>query len=251
MAVAISEVDKIKSDFVTIASHELRTPIQAMLLGVSGILEGYSGKIDDEVREDLELARDGIERLMRLVTHLLDLSRIEARKFELHPVKTSIAEIIHQAEDELAELAGTHQHVIIKDIPAGMMDIHVDKDRMIQVMINVLSNAVKYTPDGGMILIKVEQKVKDTFIYIADNGYGVPVWAKEDIFKKFFQADSVMSQKIGGTGLGLTITMGILERHGGSISCESPLPEEQFPGIPVGGERKGTVFVIQLPTAGA
>ena len=247
MAKVVSEVDKMKSDFVTIASHELRTPIQAMLLGISGIMEGYSGKIDDEVREDLELAREGIERLMRLVTNLLDLSRIEAQKIELNITQVSIAEIIETAVKELSDLARIHRHTVINNVSPDIGIITADKDRMIQVIVNVLSNAIKYTSEGGKIILNAKRNDKEVLISVADNGYGVPALAKEKIFNKFFQADSIMSQTVGGTGLGLTITKGILEKHGGSISCESPVPEEEFPDLPLGNERKGAVFTIRLP----
>ncbi len=247
MAKAISEVDRMKSDFVTIASHELRTPIQAMLLGVSGVLEGYSGTIDEEAREDLELARLGIERLMRLVTDLLDLSRIEARKIELNITETTVFAVVGRAVEELSELAQVHSHTVRNEIVPGGALIKVDKDRMVQVMINVISNAIKYSPDGGKILIRAESDSEEVVIRVADNGYGIPPWAGEEIFKKFFQADSIMSQKVGGTGLGLTITRGIIEKHGGTIVCESPLPENEFPDLPLSAERKGSVFIIRLP----
>ena len=250
MAKAISVVDKMKSEFVTIASHELRTPIQAMMLGVSGILEGYSGKIDEEVREDLELAKMGIERLMRLVANLLDLSRIEAQKIELNTSHTSVAEIIDRALAEVSDLAHSHRHAIVKDIPADIDGIMVDKDRIIQVMINLLSNSIKYTPDEGKIIVKAGRREKEILFTVADNGYGIPDWAKDEIFKKFFQADSIMSQKVGGSGLGLTITKTLVERHGGYIQCESPVPEEVFSDLPLGGERKGAIFVIHLPVSG-
>ncbi|HYA13473.1 MAG TPA: HAMP domain-containing sensor histidine kinase, partial [Syntrophales bacterium] len=247
MAKAISEVDQMKSEFVTIASHELRTPIQAMMLGVSGILEGYSGKIDEEVREDLELAKVGIERLMRIVTNLLDLSRIEAHKIELNVTRTSVAEIIDGAIAEVSDLAYAHRHTIVKMVSSYIPDIHADKDRMIQVIINLLSNSIKYTPDEGRIIVRAERDGEEFIIAVADNGYGIPAWAKEEVFKKFFQADSVMSHKLGGSGLGLTITKGIVEKHSGSIQCESPVPDGDFPDLPLGGERKGAIFIIRLP----
>jgi signal transduction histidine kinase len=247
MAKAVSDIDKMKSEFVTIASHELRTPIQAMMLGVSGILEGYSGKIDGEVREDLELAKVGIERLLRLVENLLDLSRIEAQKIELNVSSTPVAEIIDRAMAEVSDLAFSHGHTIVKNVPADIPDVLVDKDRMIQVMINLLSNSIKYTPDGGKIIIKTEKEGDETIFTVVDNGYGVPEWAKEEVFKKFFQADSLMSQKVGGSGLGLTITKGLVEKHSGTIRCESPVPGKEYPDLPLGEERKGAIFMIRLP----
>jgi two-component system, sensor histidine kinase len=250
MAAAISEVDRMKSEFVTIASHELRTPIHAMLLGVSGVLEGYSGEISEDAREDLEFAKEGIERLIRLVEELLDISRIEARKTEFNIAPISIAEITDTAIEEVSDLLALHRHVVIKAVPENMPDIHVDQNRMIQVMVNLLSNAIKYTEDGGKIIISAGKKGKEVLISVADNGYGIPAPVQKKVFEKFFQADGIMSQKVGGSGLGLAITKGIIEEHSGAISCESPVQDGRFPDLPLGGERKGTVFVVTLPTDG-
>jgi signal transduction histidine kinase len=247
MARSISELDRMKSDFVTIASHELRTPIQAMLLSVSGILEGYSGTIDDEVREDLQVARQGIERLMRLVENLLNLSRIESRKVELQLQPASAPEIIEAAIAELVDLAREHRHDISTRLQPDLPLLTVDRDRIIQVMINLLSNAIKYNPDGGSIVLGGELAGGAVRLTVADNGYGVPSWATQEIFRKFFQADSIMSHRVGGTGLGLTITEGIVEMHGGTIQCHSPLDAARFPGFSLGGERRGSLFVVTLP----
>ncbi|MBC8456838.1 MAG: HAMP domain-containing histidine kinase [Deltaproteobacteria bacterium] len=236
-----------KSAFVTIASHELRTPIHAMLLGVSGILEGYSGEINDETREDLQIVNGGIARLTRLVENLLDLSRIEARKFELNITRISVEHIINSAMGEISQLIDAHNHVIIKNIPSDIPDIHADGERIIQVVMNLLSNSIKYTPEGGKILIGVEKKGEKVVFSIADNGYGIPPEVHDKVFEKFFQADSIMSQRVGGSGLGLTITKGIVEEHGGDIHFESPIPEGRFNDLPLGGERKGTVFIVSLP----
>jgi len=251
MAAAISKVDHMKSEFVTIASHELRTPIQAMLLSISGLLEGYSGQIDTEAREDLELAREGIDRLMRLVNDLLDLSRIEAHKIELHRTLTSGREIADQALDEMKSLAAAHHHRLISRVSPDLPEVEVDRDRLVQVMINLVSNAIKYTPKGGDIIVTAEPQGDAVVFSVADNGYGIPAWAQEEIFKKFFQADSITSQKVGGTGLGLTISKGIVAEHGGTIHCLSPLPPDQFPDLPLGGERQGTLFAVYLPLQSA
>lgn len=247
MAKSLSELDKMKSEFVTTASHELRTPIQAMLLGISGVLEGYSGQIDEEVREDLQLARTGIERLMRLVESLLDLSRMEARKTQFAIDRVSVTEIVERAMAEVNGLADAHGHVLTLDMSSDCPSIEADRDRIIQLVVNLLSNAIKYNPDGGAIVLKVEQTAETIRFLSADNGYGVPATAKDRIFDKFFQADSIMSQKVGGTGLGLAISREIVQMHGGSIECESPLPTGQFPGLVLGGERKGSIFTVTLP----
>jgi signal transduction histidine kinase len=247
MALAVAEVDRMKSEFVTIASHELRTPIHAMMLGVSGVLEGYSGEISEEVREDLEIVNEGIDRLKILVEGLLDLSRMEARKIELNITKESLVNIIDHAIEELKHIIETHQHVIKIDTPSNIPDLYVDAKRITQVVINLLSNSIKYTPDGGHIRIWAEKNANEIIFSIADNGYGIPSWAHEKVFEKFFQADSIMSQKVGGSGLGLIISKGIIEEHGGKIYFESPIPENRFSDFSLGDQRKGTVFTIHLP----
>ncbi len=247
MASAVAEVDRMKSEFVTIASHELRTPIHAMMLGVSGIVEGYSGEISEEVREDLEIVNEGISRLKTLVEGFLDLSRIEARKIELNITKESIVHIIEHAIEELKHIIEAHQHVINVNIPLNIPDLYVDAKRITQVVINLLSNSIKYTPNGGDIRIWAEKSAETIIFSIADNGYGIPFWAHEKVFEKFFQADSIMSQKVGGSGLGLIISKGIVEEHGGRIYFESPIPENRFSDFSLGDQRKGTVFTIHLP----
>lgn len=247
MAAAVREVDRMKSEFVTIASHELRTPIHAMLLGVSGILEGYSGETSEEVRQDLHIVNDGINRLRNLVDTLLDLSRIESRKIELKIGKASLADIITAAVQELGQLLESHGHAIEINIPPDLPEIEVDEKRITQVVVNLLSNAVKYTPENGHLLIFAEKTSTEISLAIVDNGYGIPEWAHRKVFEKFFQADSIMSQKVGGSGLGLTISKGIVEEHGGQIRFESPIPEGRFTSVPLGGERKGSIFTVRLP----
>lgn len=247
MAAAVAQLDRMKSEFVATASHELRTPIHSMLLAISGILGGFSGKINDEVREDLEIVEKEIARLTRLVNDLLDLSRIESRKMELKRTETSVREIVETAVQEVSGLTAAHSHTLRTDVPEGLPAIRVDKDRIIQVMINLLSNSIKYGPDHGRIVVEAGRVGDGLVIAVADNGYGIPRWAQKKIFDKFFQADSIMSQRVGGSGLGLTICWEIMQLHGGTINCVSPLPQNRFGDLPVGGERKGAVFEIVLP----
>ena len=105
---------------------------------------------------------------------------------------------------------------------------------MLQVMLNLLSNAVKYTPDNGMILIATEKTAETLKIKVVDNGYGIPAWAQEKVFQKFFQADYIMADKVGGAGLGLSISEGIVKQHQGKLYCSSPVPEDEFPVLPLG-----------------
>jgi len=247
MAASVSELDQMKSEFVTITSHELRTPIHAMLLSISGVLEGYSGEINEEVREDLGLAKDGIERLTRLVENLLDLSRIEAKKIDFNMAPVPVAEIVDKAVQEVLLLARSHHHVIMNHVPGDLHDINADRDRIIQVMVNLLSNSIKYTPDGGTLIIEAETEEDKVIFSFADNGFGIPESAAEKVFEEFFQADKITSREVGGSGLGLTIARGIIEGHGGNILCESPVPKGWFPDLPLDKKRKGSIFTFRLP----
>ena len=247
MASTIAEVDQMKSEFVTIASHEFRTPIHSMLLSVTGILGGYSGEINDEVKEDLETVKLEIDRLMRLVNDLLDLSRIEARKIELQIEPIAISDLVNRAVERISELAAINHHSIENRLWTEKTVVFVDYDRMVQVLINLLGNAIKYNPYQGKIIIH-GLITRDSFsIIIADNGYGIPAWAQKKVFDKFFQADIYMSQKVGGTGLGLSISKHIIEKHGGSIQCASPISESDYPDLPLNLERKGTIFTVTMP----
>lgn len=250
MAAAVAQVDRMKSEFVTIASHELRTPIHSMLLVVSGILAGYSGAVDEEVREDLGIVKEEIARLTRLVEQLLSLSRIEARRLELNMAETTVDEIVEKAVDEVANLAHARGHTVSTVLQRDLPPLEVDRDRITQVMINLLSNSIKYTPQGGKIIVKAEAAQEQVLVSVADNGYGVPAWANPRIFEKFFQADSILSQQVGGSGLGLSISKELVEQHGGEITCSSPLTPSLFPDLVLGGERLGSVFTVRLPLAG-
>ncbi len=247
MASAVAQLDRMKSEFVATASHELRTPIHSMLLAISGILGGYSGNITDEVREDLEIVEKEIARLTRLVNDLLDLARIESRKIEMKKSETSVHEIVQTALEEVSGLAAAHSHSIRTSIPQDLPNVNVDKDRIVQVMINLLSNSIKYGPDQGRIAVEAELVGNDLVMAVADNGYGIPSWAQQKIFDKFFQADSIMSQRVGGSGLGLTICREIIQLHGGTMNCVSPLPQNRFSDLLTAGERKGAVFEVILP----
>ena len=248
MASAVAELDQMKSDFVATASHELRTPIHSMLLAISGILGGYSGEVNEEVKEDLEIVSEEITRLTRLVNDLLDLARIESRRAELQLVEASIENLVEIAIEQVSGLAKSRGHSIRTNLPEDLPVVQVDEDRIVQVLINLLSNSIKYNREGGVILVAARQGESGPVVSVADNGYGIPLWAQRKIFDKFFQADSIMSQSVGGSGLGLTICKQIVELHHGTVQCTSPLPVDLFPDMSLDHERKGTLFEVTLPT---
>ena len=250
MADHLGEVDRMKSEFVTVASHELRTPIHAMVLGVSAILDGYCGDVSDEVNEDLQVVNEGITRLTRLIENLLNLSRIESGKAEMDRKPVSMAQVLDGVAEELSELAKQYGHTIVKEVNVAG-DVVGDNDRLTQIVVNLVGNAIKYTPPNGKIIVTLDGTDDQVTLSVADNGYGIPEEAHEKVFEKFFQADSLLSKEVGGTGLGLAITRGLVRAHGGHIDLMSPLPPG-YRGLEVDGkDRKGTVFTVTLPRAGS
>jgi signal transduction histidine kinase len=246
MASHLGEVDRMKSEFVTVASHELRTPIHAMLLGVSAILDGYCGDVSEEVNEDLQVVNEGITRLTRLIENLLNLSRIESGKAEMESKPVSMVQVLDSATEEVSDLAKQHGHTIVKEVnDAG--EVVGDRDRLSQAVVNLVGNAIKYTPDGGKIIVTLDGTENEVRLSVADNGYGIPEEAHEKVFEKFFQADSLLSKEVGGTGLGLAITRGLVQAHGGRINLMSPLPRGYRDLELDGKDRKGTVFTMTLP----
>ncbi len=246
--VALRESEQMMSEFVTTASHELRTPIHSMQLSVTSLLAGYSGEISHEVKENLIFIEKGIDQLMNVINNFLDLSIIEARKVKPVLRLATPLEIVDRSIEKISSLLRNHNHEIRVEMESDKsILINVDKKRMIQVMINLLSNAIKYTPDNGVIVINAEKNEKNVQICVADNGYGIPLWAQEKIFQKFFQADNIMSHKVGGSGLGLSISEGIINLHGGKLYCQSPIKENEFNNFPLEKERKGSIFIVELP----
>lgn len=247
MVASVREVDRMKSEFVTVASHELRTPIHAMVVGVSSALDGYCGDVSDEVREELLLVNEGITRLTRLIDDLLNVSRMEAGKMETERKRVKMEDVVETAVSEVADLARNKHHTLVKRIGTPG-EVIGDRDRLTQAVVNLLGNSIKYTPAGGRIVIELSEIAGEIAVSVSDDGYGIPEEAHERVFEKFFQADSLRSKEVGGTGLGLPITKEVVRSHHGRIVLISPLRSEDNPDLALDGiDRKGTRFTITLP----
>jgi len=238
LRIAYQEVEKLskaKSEFISIASHQIRTPLSAIKGYISMILEGTYGKITDKAKTPLENVYNSNERLVKLVNDLLSVSRIESGKIEFEPQKSSIEEVIMGVVDDLKIAAEKKKLYLKLEKPAEPLPkIMLDKDKMRQVILNLVDNAIKYTQKGG---ITIDTKVIDSKLQtlIKDTGGGMN---KEDLVKLFesFSRGITGSQSYtGGTGLGLYIAKKFVEMHNGKIWAESP------------GPNKGSTFYIELP----
>lgn len=210
------EIDKMKSEFVSTVSHELRTPL-ASILGFSELL--LVKKIKDETRvKYTETIYSEAQRLTNLVNDFLDLQRMESGKQVYNVEIINSTDIINEIIERLS--TQNYQHTFLIETEKELF-VKADRERLIQVLVNLITNAVKFSPEGGKIHVGAGTKGNYAEFYVKDHGLGIPKDVKSQLFKKFFRVDNSDRRKIGGTGLGLAICKEIIEAHGGQIWVES------------------------------
>jgi two-component system sensor histidine kinase VicK len=232
------ELDELKSNFLTNVTHELRTPLMAVQKSIALILSKATGPVSETQEQFLSIAERNLKRLTILINDLLDLARIEAKKMELKREYSSIEKVINESVEFLSTWAKAKSIEIEKNIQKDMPEINIDQAKIHQILNNLIGNAIKFTPNNGLIKVEASFKEdkKETWISVADNGVGI---AKEDIpkvFDKFYQGGERVSTDISGTGVGLSIAQKLVELHGGRIWVESE-------------KDKGTKFTFTLPLA--
>ncbi|MDP2737068.1 MAG: ATP-binding protein [bacterium] len=214
-------IDKMKSEFISIAAHQLRTPLSAIKWVIKMILDGDAGELTIEQQELLNKGYLSNERIIRLVNDLLDVSRIEEGKFGFNFEKADFLEVLNTAISNVESLvAKNHQELTIKK-PPNLPKIFLDKERMVMVLQNLLSNAIKYTPEYGKIQVIIEVDKQNLHVKINDQGVGIPAEDQPKLFSKFFRAANVAKLDTDGTGLGLFMVKNIVEKHNGRVSLKS------------------------------
>ena len=233
-----TEVDRMKTEFVSTVSHELRTPLTAIKGYLDLMLDGQAGHITPTQREFLALAGESTDRLTTLINDILDISRIEAGGTRLRRVPTDYRPIVQHVVQMLTGQAKA------KGIALGMQFtktnpwVEGDPDRISQVMFNLISNAIKYTPPQGRVTVRVTCDEDVVVTQITDSGSGIAPEDLERVFERFYRADNSSTRETGGTGLGLAITKALVERMGGSVNVTSTL------GL-------GTTFSVSMRRAAA
>ncbi len=230
----VEDLSRLKDEFLSIASHELRTPVTS--------IKGYTQLAKTLIRENdlrtseeyLDVALDQIDRMSRLILELLDVSRIETGRIEIRrepiPWNNFVNDVVHRHHTAVSERR------FQLNLPVGHKRVLGDRDRLEQVLGNLMENAVKYSPDGSEILVSVDDRGDQLVTSVADRGIGIPSDELGQVFERFHRGRQVSSTNYGGLGLGLYITKQIVERHGGTISVESR-------------EGIGTTFSFSLPVA--
>jgi signal transduction histidine kinase len=235
MTQQLEELDKLKAEFVSVASHELKTPINVMIGYLQLLDEGVYGDLSTKQKDVNKTLAVQANTLSRLVKQLLDVSRFEAGGGRIEPRKIVLDELFSELERAFHVLALQREidfHITRKD---GVADeVYWDLDRVNEVLGNLVSNAFKFTPKGGTVELIVEPADSGVRMQVHDTGAGIPAEQLPRIFEKFYQADNQSSARAAGTGLGLAIAKQIVDAHGGTIECEST------PGV-------GTTFTITLP----
>jgi signal transduction histidine kinase/HAMP domain-containing protein len=235
--VKLQELDQLKSAFVSIVSHELRTPMTSVKGLVENMLDGLTGELTDRQTFYLTRVRANVDRLTRMINDLLDISRIEAGRMDLIPVSLFMPELIKEVIENLQGLAA-ERGVSLTMVPAqGVPQIRGDRDKIGQVLTNLVHNAIKFTPPAGNVSISVGKK-GDQFVEVcvSDTGCGIPHADLQTIFERFYRSP-LGPHESRGAGLGLAITKNLVDLHGGQIWAEST-------------EEKGSKFFFTLPVAG-
>ncbi|MBI5149355.1 MAG: PAS domain S-box protein [Candidatus Omnitrophica bacterium] len=230
------ELDQLKANFVAGVSHELRTPIVAIDKSITLILEKEAGELTATQEQFLSIAQRNLKRLSDLINDLLDLSKLEAGKMELRRKPTSVNNVIQETIDTLNNWARTKTITLEKHVEDMLPEIDVDPDRVTQVLTNLIGNAVKFTPNGGKIIVeaRLSDDKKNVRLMVQDNGIGIAQEHLPKLFSKFYQAGERVASDISGTGIGLSICKEIVELHGGNIWVESE-------------KDQGAKFIFNLP----
>jgi diguanylate cyclase (GGDEF)-like protein len=232
--VRLREMDRLKSEFLANMSHELRTPLTAVIGFSELLIDRVMGDLNEEQAGCVENVLTSGQHLLKLINDILDLSKIEAGKMEIHMEGFQLSAIVDFVRKIVSPLIEKKGQVLNVDVADGMPDIYADPGKIKQLLLNLVGNAIKFTPDGGRVGIRAEFKDNYFVLSVSDTGIGIRPEDRERIFQEFQQAEGSTSREYGGTGLGLTLTKRLAEMHGGRIELESEVG-------------RGSRFTVYLP----
>lgn len=228
-------LSRLKSEFISIAAHQLRTPLSAIKWALRLILDGDFGAVGGEQHQYLQSAYETNERMIKLVNDLLNVSRIEEGRFELVFKEEGLAPLVETVVASFKDIsAEKHIELIFSKPSKPLPAIRLDRQKMEMVFQNLIENALAYTPEGGTVRVKIEEAGEKVLVRVEDSGIGIPPEEKKRLFTKFHRSQEAIRMQPGGSGLGLFISRNIMVGHRGSIEVESKVG-------------KGSVFTVELP----
>ncbi|HET7054557.1 MAG TPA: HAMP domain-containing sensor histidine kinase [Solirubrobacterales bacterium] len=227
------QLDRMKDEFVLTASHELRSPLTSVQ-GFAELLLLEREKLSPGQAETVEVILDNTRHLVRLLNDLLDLARSDAGRLAIKPIPTDAADLVEEAVRTMRAQFDSRAQRLSLEIEPDLPRIDADRDRIRQILVNLLTNANEYCPQGATIEVQVRRSGADVEIDVSDDGPGIPGEQLEQIFERFSRGDAGETQRVGGTGLGLAISKSLVELHGGTIGATSA------PG-------QGATFTVRLP----
>ena len=230
----VEKANQLKSEFLANMSHGLRTPLN-VIIGFSELMrDEVPGKINDEQRQCLEDVLASSQHLLNLISKVLDLSKIESGRTKLNLADLALTEVIESLARTMLPILAPRKQSLDVEIEEGLPLVHADKVKVSEVLLNLLSNATKFTPEGGRLKIEAVREGDWCRVSVIDNGIGIKKEDQEQIFEPFCQLDNPLTKRKNGTGLGLTLVKQIIEKHGGQIRVESEY-------------EKGSRFIFTLP----
>lgn len=229
--------DSEKEDFISTATHQLRSPLVGMKWTLDMLIQEEAGKLSVDQKSWLKAAYTSNERVIAMVDSMLNAMRVEAGEVKFLKSEIDMAELLQDLTQELISAANEKKIKVTMDFEENIQPIQGDAEKLRVALQNLVHNAIKYTPEGGKVNIKLTNEEGNIKIVVKDNGIGIPDAERKDMFRRFFRASNAMLSETDGTGLGLYITKNVIERHNGQIWFETKQGE-------------GTTFYIVMPFDG-
>jgi two-component system sensor histidine kinase BarA len=243
----LKDLDKLKSNFLATVSHELRTPLTSVIGYSEMLIEGLAGALSSEQKDYVQIIMEKGDQLLQIITEVLDISKIETGSIQLSCEWIKLTDLLHQVADAMMPQARTKDIALTYAAPEILPSVWADRAKTRQAILNLVSNAIKFTPrEGAVEICAVETKMRSEDespvsagrpaikIQVRDSGIGVPQESRKKIFEAFYQVDSSSTREYGGTGLGLSIVKNFVEAHGGRVWVEP-------------AESSGSIFNVELP----